>query len=534
MRRPLTSLTPLLLASALQAATTTRADALFAGEVPAIELRIPDAGIKKLAQDPRAFVEFTLQETGQKALEHCSIKLKGSMGSFRQINDARPGFSIRTAKSTDQTFRGLTKFQLNNSAQDGTMIHEQLAGEIARAAGVPASRCTHAYVTMNGKVLGVYVLKEGFDAEFLRPFFADTRGHLYDGGLHTDIHPGLELDKGDPKDKARITEFSQALREGDHAKRRSRLEGVLDVDAYLRHLAIENILVHGDGYSYRANNYRTYEDPATGKFTFILHGMDNVFGVDSWGQSSPRAYVFASPVVAPLYPGASVTAVSQALWGDKQDTALRERFRRQARAVYDQAIKGRDWSKRAEEITANLKARLLPLDAQEAGRAERRGLEGAAQVRRRLEIVRTQFEDAAKLDVPGGTVGLGPYLWSLNAEQATARETRADSRDCLHLAKTAPGGRADVRLPLALAPGRYRLSAAVRTRGVAGGYGFRLRLGGEGGRTDLPTLSGDRDWREVAYEFAVNEGDPTVVLELRADAGEAWIDRTSLRLTRLP
>jgi len=56
MRRPLTSLTPLLIASALQAATTTRADALFAGEVPAIELRIPDAGIKKLAQDPRAFV----------------------------------------------------------------------------------------------------------------------------------------------------------------------------------------------------------------------------------------------------------------------------------------------------------------------------------------------------------------------------------------------------------------------------------------------------------------------------------------------
>ena len=155
-------------------------------------------------------------------------------------------------------------------------------------------------------------------------------------------------------------------------------------------------------------------------------------------------------------------------------------------------------------------------------------------VRRRLEIVRTQFEDAAKLDVPGGTVGLGPYLWSLNAEQATARETRADSRDCLHLAKTAPGGRADVRLPLALAPGRYRLAATVRTRGIAGGYGFRLRLGGEGGRTDLPTLSGDQDWREVAYEFAFNEGDPTVVLELRADAGEAWIDRTSLRLTRLP
>ena len=65
------------------------------------------------------------------------------------------------------------------------------------------------------------------------------------------------------------------IREGDPAKRRDRLGRILDVDGYLRHLAIENILVHGDGYSYRANNYRVYEDPSAGKFTFILHGMDN-------------------------------------------------------------------------------------------------------------------------------------------------------------------------------------------------------------------------------------------------------------------
>jgi len=533
MHRVSPSLALILLGGVLPAATPTRGDALFAGEVPVIELTIPDLGLKQLAQEPRALVEFTLREPGQQALEHCSIKLKGSYGSFRQINDVRPGFSIRTAKSTEQAFHGLTKFQLNNCAQDGSMIHEQLAGEIARAAGVPASRCAHAYVTMNGKVLGVYVIKEGFDGEFLRPFFQDTHGHLYDGGLHSDIHPGLELDKGDPKDQTKITEFTQALREGDPAKRRDRLGRILDIDAYLRHLAIENILVHGDGYSYRANNYRVYEDPSVGKFTFILHGMDNVFGVDSWGQSSPRAYVFASPVVAPLYPGASVTAVAQALWGDKQDRALRERFRQQARAVYAQAIKGRDWAKRTEEVTANLKARLLPVDPKEAARAERRGLEGAAQVRRRMEIVRSQFEDAEKLGAPGGTIGLGPYLWNVSTDRGEVRESKVESRECLYLKKAAAGGQVDARLPLALEPGRYRLSAVVRTRGVIGG-GFRLRLGGESDRRDLPTLAGDQDWQSVKIDFAVTDGDPTLVLELRADAGEAWVDRNDLRLTRLP
>jgi len=534
MRRPLTCLTWMLPGIALAAAPTTRADALFAGEVPVIELAIPAEGLKKLAQDPRTLVEFTLKEPGQPALERCAIKLKGSPGSFRQINDTRPGFSIRTAKTTEQLFHGLTKFQLNNCAQDGSMIHELLAGEIARAAGVPASRCAHAYVTMGGKVLGVYVLKEGFDGEFLRPFFKDTHGHLYDGGLHNDIHPELELDKGDPKDKSRITEFTNALREGDPARRRDRLGRILDIDAYLRHLAVENILVHGDGYSYRANNYRVYEDPASGRFHFILHGMDNVFGVDSWGQSSPRAYVFASPVVAPLYPGASVTAVAQALWGDKQDAALRERFRRQAFAVYAQAIQGRDWARRTEEVTANLKAKLLPVDPQEAARAERRGLEGAAQVRRRMAIVDAQFADATALRTPGGSAQLGPYLWNVSTDRGEAREQREGGRECFHLRKSAEGGQVDLRLPLALEPGRYRLETEARTQGIAGGVGLRLRLSGDADQPGLPSLAGTAEWQPLRLDFTVTGGDLTLVMELRSATGAAWLDRGKTRLIRLP
>ena len=534
MRRTLPCLPCLLLAGALPAATPTKTDALFAGEVPVIELAIPEEGLKKLAQDPRTLVEFTLKERGQPDLAHCSIKLKGSPGSFRQINDARPGFSIRIAKTTEQAFRGATKFQLNNCAQDGTMMHELMAGEIARAAGVPASRCTHAYVTLGGKALGVYVLKEGFDSDFLRPFFKDTHGHLYDGGLHNDINPDLELDKGDPKDKTRITEFTQALREGDPAKRRDRLGRILDIDAYLRHLAVENILVHGDGYSYRANNYRVYEDPVAGKFHFILHGMDNMFGVDSWGQSSPRAYVFASPLAAPLYPGASVTAVAQALWGDKTDHELRTRFRRQAFAVYDQAIRDRDWAKRTAEVAANLKAKLLPVDPQEAARAERRGLEGAEQVRRRMAIVGAQFADAAALRTPGGSALLGPYLWNVSTDRGEAHEGRFEGREILRLRKTADGGQVDFRLPLALEPGRYRLEAEGRVAGIQGGPGLRFRLSGEGDRPSAPALAETGAWRPLQLDFAVTGGDPTLVIELRAGAGEAWVDRGKLRLVRLP
>ena len=85
-------------------------DALFAGFIPKLELTISQENIDKLAKNPRDYVTLTINEPGGVTLEKCSIKLKGSAGSFRQITEDRPGFSLRTAKSKKgQEYRGLRK-----------------------------------------------------------------------------------------------------------------------------------------------------------------------------------------------------------------------------------------------------------------------------------------------------------------------------------------------------------------------------------------------------------------------------------------
>jgi len=61
--------------------------------------------------------------------------------------------------------------------------------------------------------------------------------------------------------------------------------------------------------------------------------------------------------------------------------------------------------------------------------------------------------------------------------------------------------------------------------------GARLRISGLSG---VPALAGDNGWKQVSVEFSVAEADPVLVLELRAAAGEAWFDRDSLTLTRIP
>lgn len=515
-------LSGLLLAAGLSAQTPGEVspDALFAGALPRIDLRLEPAALKALEKDPREWADFTLAEPGGVTLKDCHIKLKGSAGSFRPITDPRPGFSIRTDKTLKkQEFRGLGKFQLNNCAQDGTMLLEMLAGEMARRAGVPASRCTHAWVSLNGKPLGPYVLKEGFNSEFLGYFFKDTKGHLYDGGFVADIRPDMEVDRGDPKDSRRLKELIAACQEPDQAKRAERLNAVVDVDAYLRHLAMEQVFCHWDGYSFNRNNYRIFENRADGRFHFILHGMDQVFGDDRW-------YVFRRPG----------GLVPDALWSYP---VIRSRYRDQFVQVYERALRPIDWPKRAVIAAESVQLRLRPISAEESKHFTDRGREASERIRRRLDAVRQQVEDAARLRRPGGAVALGGYQWSRSTDKdVKANETDFDGRGCFRLGTDAEGG-ADWRLQLALPAGRYRITASVRTKEVradpAKGPGFRLRLSGQNDDPALKSLTGTQNWRTVSSEFAVAEdAEPTLVMELKSAGGEAWIDRSSVSIVRLP
>ena len=93
------------------------------------------------------------------------------------------------------------------------------------------------------------------------------------------------------------------------------------------------------------------------------------------------------------------------------------------------------------------------------------------------------------------------------------------------------------RAKLSLEEGIYRFEGRVRTHNVRpssgepnGGAGLRIH----GGRVG-PELKGDQDWQKFSYPFRVPEGGGEVqaVCELRAAAGEAWFDSSSLRVVRV-
>src|SRR5207245_4926516 len=121
---------------------------------------------------------------------------KGSAGSRRDLND-RPALTLNFDHFQEgQRFHGLDKVHLNNSVQDPSYLTELLCGDLFRAADVPAARTTHARVELNGRDLGLYVLKEGFNKTFLRRYFKNVKGTLFYGGFLSVISETMQIMSG--------------------------------------------------------------------------------------------------------------------------------------------------------------------------------------------------------------------------------------------------------------------------------------------------------------------------------------------------
>jgi len=240
-----------------------------------IDLSPEDAA--SLKREPRKSVPAKVEVDGRE-FARLGVHLKGAQGSFRPL-DEKPALTLAFGKFTPgQNFFGLRKIHLNNSVQDSTYLCEDLAGELFRRAGVPAPRTAWATVELNGRKLGLYVLKEGFSKDFLAVHFKNATGNLYDGGLHHEITEPLELDSGDGSpDRSDLVSLAAAAQEADLKVRWERLQRVLDLDRFISFMATEILAGHIDGYSLMQNNYRLYFDPTSGRAVFLPHGMDRMF-----------------------------------------------------------------------------------------------------------------------------------------------------------------------------------------------------------------------------------------------------------------
>jgi hypothetical protein len=192
--------------------------------------------------------------------------------------------------------------------QDPSYLRNCLAYQVFAAAGLDAPRCHFAHVTVNGEDLGLYVHVEDVDDEFVERRFGDAAGTLYEGTLsdfRSDWLGTFEVEEGtgDPARLAAVTTASEA----PDATRVAEVSALIDLDQFLTFWAVESLLAHWDGYTGNTNNFVLYDDPATGRMSFLPWGTDQVMqpgfpapiSVQGVGALAHRLY--ALPEVKTMY-----------------------------------------------------------------------------------------------------------------------------------------------------------------------------------------------------------------------------------------
>ena len=224
------------------------------------------------------FVKASARIDGQPFAE-LAVRKKGFLGS---LSVARPSLRLDFARDgMAQRFRGQTELTLNNARQDPSLMRQCLAYRVFAAAGVPASRCSFAHVTVNSEDLGVYVSVEAIKKPMLRRYFTKDSGNLYELTGGADFRSdSLRLfekktNESDPshEDLSAVT----AALEASGAEMLAQLEPLIDLDEFMRFWAAETLVAHWDGYSGDLNNSYVYSDPVSGKLSFIPWGPDSAF-----------------------------------------------------------------------------------------------------------------------------------------------------------------------------------------------------------------------------------------------------------------
>ena len=210
--------------------------------------------------------------------ERVGVRKKGFVGSQ---SSTKPSLKLRFDKYVDgQSLGGIIeRMTLNNSVQDPSFVNTCLSYQVFAAAGHPASRCSFATVTVNGKELGLYTHVEEIKAPMLGRYFDSTDGNLYEGTVSdfTATFRGTFEKKTneDADDWSDIDAVVAALEDPTDAGLEA-LGEIVDLDRYLTHWAAEVLIGHWDGYAGDRNNYWFYREPA-GRFVFLPWGVDSTF-----------------------------------------------------------------------------------------------------------------------------------------------------------------------------------------------------------------------------------------------------------------
>jgi spore coat protein H len=269
-------------------------------------------------------------------IKDVGLRYKGN-NSFTRPAPGNP-FRVNLKVKTDffdgkADWEGVETLNFNAGARDPSLMREAMAFAIFRAAGVPAPRTAYAELTFNVPGLydnasgGSFTLVENVNKQFLKRVLPPgtgllmkpegSRGGVLSQGPNWDAYVNIYRPDRDatPHEQQRIIEFAGLISQTDVALFRQKIGTYLDVEQFLRFIAVHLFIQNNDSYIGNGNhNYYLYLDPKDDKFRFIPWDQDlsmnrgaglNVAGPDILrytNQNNALIYwLLDDPVVAERY-----------------------------------------------------------------------------------------------------------------------------------------------------------------------------------------------------------------------------------------
>lgn len=240
-------------------------------------------------------VPATLTVDG-KQYKGVGIRFRGASSYFMVSNGYKRSMNV-SVDYTDskQRLGGYKTLNLLNEHEDATFLHSVLYSTIARNY-LPAPKVNLIKLVINGENWGIYNNAEQFNKDFLKEWFKDTKGTrwkvpgspfgggglIYKGDDVKEYERLYEIKNDDEKEAAKgwrdLINLCAVLDKTPADELEKALEPILDIDNVLRFLAIENVLMNGDGYWIRASDFSIFEDHK-GVFRMFPHDMNECFSL---------------------------------------------------------------------------------------------------------------------------------------------------------------------------------------------------------------------------------------------------------------
>ena len=252
----------------------------------------------ELADFYRTDVEMPVDMTVDgKEYKGVGVQFRGNSSFFGVSAGQKRSFNIRMEYGDHKGLYGYKTLNLLNCHADPSFLRHVLYDHIT-GRYLPTSKSNYVKLVINGTSWGVYLNIQQYNKDFLADWYDTKKGIRWKVPANPQRAPGLryfgeDLDEYKSYIHLKTTEapesswkdivkLSRLLDETPADKVEEVIGKVLNIDRALWFIAIDNLLMDGDGYVSRGSDFIMYQDPG-GRINLMPYDSNETFGLHGGG-----------------------------------------------------------------------------------------------------------------------------------------------------------------------------------------------------------------------------------------------------------